>query len=287
MKDTNLREHMDMPDPTFPMKVLRCESIDKGMVTPSHWHEHMELLLIKKGKAHIQCNKNGIYVVKGSLVLVNCNDIHSVENMCSDLLFECIIIDMSLLKSSFMDSTQTKFIDPVINNNIIFKNDITGDRTIIKCLENVIMEYRQKNFGYELAIKAGLFEFITHLMRNHIDRMLTPQECDARIRTLQRFKAVFEYVEENYSENITVKDISRVANLSPYYFCRLFKETTGRSFVDFLNSFRINKAEQILRETDMNITETALACGFNDINYFSRMFKRYKSMPPSSLRIKR
>ncbi|HHW49449.1 MAG TPA: AraC family transcriptional regulator [Clostridiaceae bacterium] len=286
MRDTNLREHMDMPDPEFPMKVLRIESSDKNLTVNSHWHEHMEILLFKRGKMRIQCNKNSFYAEKGSLVLVNCNDIHTFENMCSDLSLECIIIDMSLLKSSFIDSTQAKFINPVINNNIIFKNDLTGDRIITKCFENIIKEYNQKNFGYELAIKAGLFEFISHLVRNHIDRMLTPQECDMRAKTLQRFKAVFEYVEDNYYENITVKDISGVANLSPYYFCRLFKETTGRSFVDYLNSFRINKAEQILRETDMNITETALACGFNDINYFSRMFKRYKQMPPSKIRKK-
>jgi len=275
---------MDMPDPEFPLKVLRFENIGKCMLAYSHWHEHMELLLIRNGKARIQCNKNSFYAERGSLVLINCNDIHSVENASSNLLLEAVILDVSLLKSGFADKTQAKFINPVINNSIIFNNHIKGDKNIIKCLENIIEEYRQKNFGYELAIKAQLFELFTYLVRNHIDRMLTPQECDMRVKNLQRFKAVFDYVEKNYTENITVKEISRIANLSPYYFCRLFKETTGRSFVDYLNGFRINKAEQILRETDMNITETALACGFNDINYFSRIFKRYKRTPPSKLR---
>lgn len=284
MLDIKLREHMDMPDGGFPIKLLKNMGGGEGTVVSSHWHEHMELWLVKKGEASVQCNKDSFYAVKDTLVLINCNDIHSAESRCSDFLFDCIIIDISLLKSGFMDNAQVKFITPIIKNSIIFENQIADDKFVVKCLKNVIKEYKQKQLGYELAIKAGLFEFFTLLVRNYVSKMLTPQECDMRMRTLQRFKAVFEYMEKNFSERISIEDISAVANLSPYYFCRLFKDTTGRSFIDYLNGLRIDKAEQILKETDMNITETALLCGFDDINYFSKMFKRYKGAPPSRLR---
>lgn len=283
MRDIKLREHMDMPDSSFPIKLLKNMRIDERGVFNSHWHEQMEFWLIKKGEARVQCNKNSFDVVKDTLVLINCNDIHFAESRVNNFLFDCVIIDISLLKSSFIDNTQAKFINPIIENSIKFNNKI-NDKAVMKCLKKIIIEYEEKQLGYELAIKSGLFELFTLLIRNHVSRMLTTQEYDMRMRTLQRFKAVFDFLDSNYSEKITVNDISDVANLSPYYFCRLFKDTTGRSFIYYLNSLRIEKAEQLLKETDMNITEVALACGFNDINYFSKIFKKYRNISASSLK---
>lgn len=285
MKDLNLREQMSMPQPTFPIKHLVSKRKTKGLAIGSHWHEQMELLLFRKGEAHVQCDKNSFIAKKNTLVVVNCNDIHSCDSLSDELYYDCIIIDMSLLGSGLFDNAQIKYITPILQNTILFKNNICKDSEINNCIDSIINEYERKDFGYELAIKSSVFKLFTLLLRNHVNKVLTPQECDLRIRNLDRFKTVLEHIENNFSQKITIEEISQIARLSPFYFCRLFKETTGKSFVDYINSLRVEKASDLLKNSSLNITETALSCGFDDINYFSKIFKKYKGISPSKVKI--
>ncbi len=101
---------------------------------------------------------------------------------------------------------------------------------------------------------------------------------------LERLGKVFNHIEANYTEKIKMDDLYLMAGLSSYYFCRLFKKVTGRTTNEYINIYRLNKAEYLLKSTCMNITEVALSTGFNDINYFSRLFKKYKKIAPSSVR---
>jgi len=75
-----------------------------------------------------------------------------------------------------------------------------------------------------------------------------------------------------------------MSNISKYHFCRLFKQLTGKSAGDYICQLRINNALTLLRESDLNITEIAMASGFNDTNYFCRVFKKCQKSSPSKIR---
>ena len=64
------------------------------------------------------------------------------------------------------------------------------------------------------------------------------------------------------------------------YLCRFFKDYTSRTPIDYINNLRIEAACHELTSGDMTITEAAIECGFNDISYFSKMFKKYKGITP-------
>lgn len=86
---------------------------------------------------------------------------------------------------------------------------------------------------------------------------------------MERLKAIIQYIERNYAEKITVAEAARLASLSPYHFCRVFKKATGRSFVEYVNLYRIRIAEK---------------AGFCTVNYFAELFKRYRGCTPSQYR---
>ncbi len=75
-------------------------------------------------------------------------------------------------------------------------------------------------------------------------------------------------------DKITLKELASRVNLSAHHFCRTFKQITGKTTIDFINGIRLDKAIYYLKETDLNMTEIAMRCGFDSINYFSRLFKR-------------
>lgn len=92
------------------------------------------------------------------------------------------------------------------------------------------------------------------------------------------------FVENGYADPITIEEAAAVANMSRFHFCRTFKQTTGRTFIEFLNQYRIDKAEELIAETELNITHIAEKVGFGSVNYFSRLFRKYKHMSPAQCR---
>jgi len=94
-------------------------------------------------------------------------------------------------------------------------------------------------------------------------------------------KKAVEYIENNYSKDISLDDISQELNLSTYYFSKLFKEEKGENFVEFLTETRIEKAKELMKDSSKSIKEISSSCGYSDPNYFSRIFKKYTGQTPT------
>lgn len=93
-----------------------------------------------------------------------------------------------------------------------------------------------------------------------------------------------EYIDSNYHRDISLDDLSRILNLSPYYFSKLFKEETGENFVEFLTRIRLDKAKELLKSPDISMKEICAQVGYSDPNYFSRIFKKVTGQTPTEYR---
>lgn len=82
----------------------------------------------------------------------------------------------------------------------------------------------------------------------------------------------------------TVNELTNLAHISNYHFCRLFKQSTGKTVIEYINELRLRKAILLLKDSTLSITEIALLCSFNDANYFSRVFKNNIKMSPYQVR---
>src|SRR5699024_6376091 len=91
-------------------------------------------------------------------------------------------------------------------------------------------------------------------------------------------------IHTQYSEPLTLEDLSRQAGLSPKYFCRVFRQLTGRTPIDYLLYYRVECAAEMLCASQDSITDVAMACGFGDAGYFDRMFRRFKGKTPGEFR---
>jgi len=98
-----------------------------------------------------------------------------------------------------------------------------------------------------------------------------------------RVKGAIRFITDNYAEPISITDAAKVVHLTPNYLGILFKQETGVTFRDYLNTIRLNQAEDMLRAREGSITDIAHKCGFKDVFYFSRLFKKFKGTTPSSV----
>jgi len=90
-----------------------------------------------------------------------------------------------------------------------------------------------------------------------------------------------DYIRSHYAKDISLDEVSRKVNISPYYFSKIFKEETGENFIEYLTGIRIDKAKELLMNTEYSMKEICMMCGYSDPNYFSRSFKKNVGISPT------
>ncbi len=126
-----------------------------------------------------------------------------------------------------------------------------------------------------------------HLRRWFIDKVIeacrniTSKREEQTSGVIARAKA---FIEDNYSKDISLDDVSRIVDISPYYFSKLFKEETGENFIEYLTNIRIERAKQLLQNKEVSIKNICVETGYSDPNYFSRIFKKQVGITPTEYR---
>lgn len=100
----------------------------------------------------------------------------------------------------------------------------------------------------------------------------------------KRMAEVYTYIRENYFKPVTLEKISKIARMSPFAFSRFFKKNCGAGFVEYLNRVRTNKACYLLRETDYQVHNIAIECGFGSISNFNKQFRKTEGISPRDYR---
>ena len=155
---------------------------------------------------------------------------------------------------------------------VIFKaGNISELKELYKELNHVWIE---KGLGYKLKSRA-LFMIILHKLLTVI--YYRNSKIDHRI------KIVKDYIINNYSKEIDIKDLSKMVKLNHIYLGALFKRSMGVSIKDYIRRIRVNSAENLLLMGGHTVSEVAVNCGFSDVYYFSKLYKLYKGYPPSNL----
>ena len=93
-----------------------------------------------------------------------------------------------------------------------------------------------------------------------------------------------KYIRENFQKELTLDEVSKIVDISPYYFSKLFKQETGENFIEYLTKIRMKNAEMLLRDSHYSIKEVCIMSGYGDPNYFRRIFKKYEGVTPSEYR---
>lgn len=243
---------------------------------PYHWHMEYEIIRILEGTFHITIDDTTHEAKAGDILLVKDGLLHG--GIAVDCVYECIVFDLNVLIKQ--NPTCRQYIQFLTTSPISIKPHITSDHTQVhRIVWSMFDEFLHERKGHELFFLGFLYQFLGQIYSENLyckeNSYLSKDK-----RRIQQFKKVFDYIEQNYSQVITVEELSTVADMSPRYFYRIFYSLTHRSPIDYLNHFRIERACNYLVSTDMPITEIAYNCGFNDLSYFIKTFKRYKGVPP-------
>ncbi len=252
----------------------------------AHWHTDIELIMVTNGVLTIGINSNQHLLKQGDIAICASGDIHYIDSSNTESKIIVVIFKPEFIDDVF-DFAPNKF-----TVRIPFLTEETMQDLKIKdseiqlihgCFLTLLNELKDQYPYFKIIVKSKITELIGLLLRNN-----NQQSFDDNINTstgnISLVRKAIRYIENNFSLDISLEDISRHLSVSPYYFSRLFSKTAGMSYKTYLNSVRIEKAIVFLMSTNETIIDIAYECGFNSIRTFNRVFKTVKGYSPSELR---
>ena len=253
---------------------------------PIHFHPEYELNFVLNGKGVLRIVGDSVEELSNiDLVLVGSYVKHGWENHnCKNspiyemtFQFNDSIFDEKLLSLRMFKEIKDMF--KRANHGIKFSKE-TAKKLMPQIITltkiNSVDEFiKLLNILQEMAISKG-------------QRLLSSSSpnAESEYENSIRIKKVYEYIQENFTRKITLLEISELINMTPVTFNRFIKKRTGKTFVEYMNDTRLSFASRWLIETDLSIGEISFKCGYNNIGYFNRQFKKAKQVTPSKFREK-
>lgn len=280
----DVKERVKMPDNNFRVYSFDYENTVAGGVFISHWHETIEIISVTQGSINVTCNDRSFVAEKGDVLFINSNDYHGCQMGSANLKLVCVMFDMSVLCGRHIDVCEQKYLQPIMNRSIVFENLILHDERLSGAVHQLYEHQKSGVTGFQLSVKGELYKILAIMLGSYIEKTLSAHATKIRKKDIKKINSVLAYIDENYTRQLTLEELSAEASLSKFYFSKLFKSYTGKTVIEYINHYRLYKAEQLLRDTDMSVTDIAYNIGFSDINYFSRFFKKIYTISPNRFR---
>lgn len=251
---------------------------------PLHYHEEYELNLILNAKNAKRIVGNHIHMIDElELVFVGPNLSHAWfthECKSQEIIEVTIQFHRDFLDETMLRRNQLSFIRNLFERS---KKGIAFSRETIKAIKPRILDLCQKN-GFDSVLELLSILHDLSISRNMVtlsDAAFSNQHSNYNSRRIEK---VFEYLNTNYSKQVTLADVAKITNMPDVSFSRFIKKRTGKTFIDSLNEIRLGHASRLLIDTTATISEIAYSCGFNNISNFNRIFKRKKNTTPKQFR---
>ncbi len=253
------------------IKVLEFEFQDKNTPCFSiHWHERMELLLVVSGEMTVKLGQNEVTASSGNLVIVPPFKSHSGVTGNSGVNYYVLMFDLSAFNSPL--NINRHFFNPLINQTADFI-PLTDNNEIVSLANMILEEHKTNDYSSSIIVMGKIYEFLGLLYRHCLIE-------EQNIIEDNRLKNVLEYIDKNFSENISSYSLSHLFGYDESYFCRRFKTVTGLTPMNYIQILRLEAARRKIKSGEYKIAEIALSCGFSDSNYFTRCFKKHYGITP-------
>jgi AraC-like DNA-binding protein len=247
----------------------------------AHWHEDVELIYVCNGSLLVGVNNESRVLRQGDMAVCSSGDIHFYDCKGMESILRMIIFRPELIDSAGGWPRAFVFSSPFLQE----RNSIELHHSFNCAFETVQEEMAKPDSFSSMIIRSGLLNLCGMLARAIPAQPLAPGKAARKRHNLKEMQNVLSFIEGNYMENIYLKDAATVANLSVCHFSRLFASIAGVGFKSYLNRLRINKAVDLLKNSEDSITEIAYKCGFGSIRSFNRIFISLRGMPPSKIRL--
>jgi AraC-like DNA-binding protein len=258
--------------------------VKKEFDFPLHYHEEFELNFVYNAAGAKRIVGDNVEVIgKMDMVLIGSNLPHGWFTHES--------------KSGEIHEITIQFHRDLFDEKLLKRNQLSHVRALLERSSRGILFSQETIQAFqprlELLITKRGFDSVLELMS-----ILHDLSLSRNIKTLsnatfsnehlsynsRRIEKAFEFMETNYDKNVSLADVAKIVNMPEVSFSRFIKKRTGKTFIESLNEIRLGHASRLLIDTTQTVAEISFKCGFNNLSYFNRIFRRKNGCTPSEFR---
>lgn len=270
--------------PLFPIAFYH-DNLERDRV-PWHWHDELEAVFVASGETTVSAGRQHYTLQKGQGFFVNADVLHSAQGVRgSRCRYHSVVFHPRLIGGGIDSVFWQAYLRPLIGSglrSVALDGGQPWHARALECIESAWQEGAREAPGYEFRVRAALSELV-FLLWQHL-----PKEkavvSEKTLRDSERIKRMLRYVQQNYTDEISVADIAASASISQSECLRCFKSTIGIPPIQYVKRFRVQKAAELLSSTGQKIGDIGAQVGFLDTSYFTRSFREVKGMSPGEYR---
>lgn len=267
----------------FPIRVIHT---GEQFNFAAHWHEEVELVVVNGERARIGVNNEVYELVQGDVLLIKPGDVHCFLPGTDYLTI--ILFRLEWVTGNVAADPESHDLRELFHKTTMIPSLICNEKNLDRYIKAISEEEKRQQPGYRWLMVARLYDLIVHLLRTKeptTEPCVSKETCNGAKR-FEFLESVCEYLEEHYAEPIKLDHVAEHIKFSKFHVCKLFKETKGVTLMEYLNHFRIIKSEWALLFSQTSILDIAIGHGFNNVNSYNRLFKKYNGCTPSEFRKK-
>ena len=284
-KYETFREGKKHTEVAFPYNTYLCSIPLDFSGVPVHWHEEMELIVVKKGRGLVTLDRESRLVEAGRTVIVLPGQLHGIRQYRKESMeYENIIFRLEMLLPKEGDICGLEFLEPYRDGKLLYNAWIDGSapyhEEMMFCIRKMDELSEQHPKGYPLAVKGWLFQFF-FLLFSRSEPVFAEE---GREKSLDKMKHILRKIESDYGKPLSIEEMAEFSGFSESHFMKFFKNHMGVPFVSYLNDYRLTLAARALAEGQEDILIIAMDVGFPNVSYFNRLFRRKFQMTPLEYR---
>lgn len=264
-----------------PFKITLFNTVGKTMTT-THFHDNYELFFLLEGKRDFFIKNHTYSVQPRDLVFISPKVIH--KTIIRESPFQKRYAMM--IPKDFISSLALNYDDNLFecfqNPSPILKIDGEKYTHILNLFNQIYEEYESSHKHKDFILSILVAELLFYLNRYHQEIQPNPVDTD---KTLSR--QAIDILLASYKESLVLDDIAKQLFVSTFQLCRIFKQETGFTVMEYLTYVRLREAMRLLDSTNDSITDISFLAGFNNINHFIRTFKQHLGTTPKQYQLKR
>jgi YesN/AraC family two-component response regulator len=268
---------------------LSYDKVSDNVSMPHHhFHIGYEIYYLLSGKRYYFIQDRTYHITKGTLVIINSHELHRTAST-DTLGYERIVINFNerflTVENELTNKALRQFYNRINDNHCLVINLSEKQQFQIEnILSLMIDEIGAKRSGFEAFIQAYLMQLVLTVNR-YLDN-LYPEQFRHLSSKHESVSGIIGYINKHFQQHLKISDISEKFFISPYYFSRIFKDATGFTFVEYLNSLRVKESQKLLLNTNMKINTICKKVGFGSVSQYNRVFKKITGISPREYRKK-
>jgi len=256
----------------FPIEYYYVDKDNLRYVMPIHWHREFEIIRVIDGALSLYVDNTEYKLCRGDVLLVECGCLHRGKPF--DCIYECVVFDVNMLRRQPNGSVD-KMMGALANSELEVYRKISRKTMAHQIAAELFEVLKNKSEYFEFRVYAKLYELFAELC---LDGYFTEQKKNIHTRQTKALVELISWLQSNFTEAVNLDRLSKISGFSKKYLCRVFKEYTSKTVVEYVNELRVENA--CLEMKTKSITESAYDSGFNDLSYFSKVFKKHIGITP-------